>query len=170
MLMLLDASQKPAPARQIEALAAGLRERFGARDVLLVIDAIQPWAKGLGEGSEYDLLQDGLRELVGVTSALRAPCLVLSHRNRASTKEKQATAGMTAAKGTADFEHLAESVLHLAWEKDAAEADERSITAFLAKNRRGPGGFSLTLHFDTDTQSIRDGSMPRRWPPGGRRG
>lgn len=157
MLMLLDATIGPAPANLVEGFAGELRARCKARDVLLVVDALQPWARGLGDGDEYSLLQAGLTDLVRLTSKLRAPVLVLSHRNRSSTGSN--TSALTAAKGTADFEHMVESALHLAFDKDEKSSKfhpgARRVNVFVAKNRHGPKDITIALQFDGDRQVFR---------------
>lgn len=156
-LLILDATSGPAPAVQIEGLAAKLRDRFEARNVLVVVDALQPWARGLGTGTEYDLIQAGLSDLVGITSRLKVPLLLLSHRNRASAGANSTT--QTAAKGSADFEHLAESVIHLAYPKEggvnAFNPGERTVNVNVAKNRHGPSDLTLDLFFNRELQSFR---------------
>lgn len=156
-LMLLDATIGPAPANLVEGFAGELRQRCKTRDVLLIIDALQPWARGLGDGQEYDLLQAGLTDLVRLTSKLRAPVLVLSHRNRASTGSH--ASALTAAKGSADFEHMVESALHLAVEKDEKAAKfhpgTRRVNVVVGKNRHGPTDVTIPLHFDGDRQTFR---------------
>ncbi len=148
MLALLDAGRGPASREQIGGLLLSLRERWRFRSALLVVDALQPWARGAYEGDEYPALQEGLRDLVLVTSQTNTAALVLSHRNRESTRRKTGPVGsMTAAKGSASFEHLAETVLHLERVEGSA-----GVTVHLAKNRRGPAGFSTGLQFNRSTQ------------------
>lgn len=152
-LAFLDATVRPAMPGQIEGIAIGLRERFRCPHVLLVLDALQPWARGLGAGNEYDLIQAGIGEMRSLTATLRAPAMILAHRNRASAGDR--TAGLTAAKGSADFEHMAETVLHLSAGKtneEDASRPEKSVSIHIAKNRRGPMGFTLDLLFNGATQ------------------
>jgi len=149
-LVILDAGRGPASREQIRGLLDSLREKWGRRSALLVVDALQPWARGAYEGEEYPSLQEGLRDLVVVTSQTNTAALVLSHRNRESTRRRSGPGGsMTASKGTADFEHLAETVLHL----ERVEGSDR-VTVHLAKNRRGPAGFSISLLFNRSTQQF----------------
>ena len=153
-LAFLDATVGAATPEQMVTLANGLREKHSAPHVLLVIDAAQPWARGIGVGgADIEIQEAGISCLVGVAARLKAPILVLSHRNRASAKES-GPKGMTSAKGTADFEHLAETVIHLTckekgtgWSGDT----ERTIEAHLAKNRHGQAGTNIDLTFTEET-------------------
>lgn len=158
-LLLLDATSGPASAKLVEEVADELRQRWKSRDVLLVIDALQPWARGLGEGSEYDLIQSGLSDLVRVASKLRAPALVLSHRNRASAGNRKAadgqTSALTTAKGTADFEHLVDCALHLSPEVGKGSqfcATGKRVNIHVGKNRYGPTDITLMVPFDGTRQ------------------
>ena len=153
-LLLLDATRGPAPATLVAEVADELRQRFNSREVLIVIDALQPWSRSLGEGSEYDLIQAGLSDLVRLASELRAPALVLSHRNRASAGTRKAadaqSSALTAAKGTSDFEHLVESALHLSVETSKGSQfspNVKRVNIYVGKNRHGPTDLTLLLHF-----------------------
>jgi len=155
MVAFLDATAGAASEGQMMELAEALRERFRARDVLLVVDSAQVWARGLFSGSEYDVLQSGLSALGAVSSRLRAPIIVLSHRSRASTR---ANDPLSAAKGTADFEHMGETVIHLSRQKDSGPAGaERTVQAHIAKNRHGVSDYTVNLIFDAEIQEFREG-------------
>jgi replicative DNA helicase len=153
-LLLLDATRGPAPATLLEEVADELRQRWQSRDVLLVIDALQPWARGLGDGSEYDLIQSGLSDLVRVVSKLRAAALVLSHRTRASAGTRKAAdaqnSTLTASKGSADFEHLVDCALHLSVEagKGSQFCAGKRVNVHVGKNRYGPTDITLVFPFD----------------------
>lgn len=158
MLTFLDATMGAAPAEQLVPLAEAHRDRWHARHVLLAIDAAQPWARGIGMGADIEVQEAGISSLVGVAARLKAPILVLSHRNRASTQAKGGKT-MTAAKGTADYEHLAETVVHLTRQEDEEQSfsgfTERQIDAYLAKNRHGRSDVTLTFTFTEETQAFR---------------
>lgn len=165
MLMILDATRRPAPRHQIVSLCEALCERFQTRQVLIVVDAFQPWARGLTTGDEYAQTQFGIAELVAISNELRSPVMVLSHRNRAAAKDKNAT-GLVAAKGSADFEHLAETALHLSSaekEIDPTSNQPRQVSCHVSKNRHGPSGFSLPLYYDGRTDTFSDRSPSSRW-------
>ena len=158
MLLILDATRRPAPRHQIIALAQAHRQRFGARQILLVVDALQPWAKGLNDGAEYDQIQAGIADLVAVHNELSSPVLVLSHRNRLAARDRNAT-GLTAAKGSADIEHLAETALHLSRpdkEFDPCDGAQLEISCHISKNRHGPCGFALPLYYEGRTDTFSD--------------
>jgi KaiC/GvpD/RAD55 family RecA-like ATPase len=160
MVTLLDAAQEWAPWDHIQELAEVAQERFDAPRVLIVIDSLQAWAKRVYAGDLFDVCEAGLSDLVKVTSALRAPAIVISHRNRASANQENPNA-LSAAKGTADFEHLAETVIHLKADKREYPGQrEWVVTASLGKNRRGPAGFQERLTFDGDLQTFRCGGAP----------
>lgn len=163
MLTILDATQRPAEMKQIVALARAMKTRFEARHVLIAVDALQPWARGVYAGDEYSCIQAGLTDFVTAAHELHCPVLVLSHRNRVSTQGKSEQAGLVAAKGSADFEHLADTALHLSVQKaaDPHAPGPVEITLNVAKNRQGPSGFGLALKFDGKVQTFTDGSEGR---------
>jgi replicative DNA helicase len=151
MVTILDATQRPAPKEQIELLALALKQKFSARHVLLIVDAFQPWARGVySDLQEYEATQTGIADLVAVNAALSCPVLLLSHRNRLAARDKNAT-GLVAAKGSADFEHLADTALHLSTDlkdRDPCSQEPIQVSCHVSKNRHGPSGFSLPLFFD----------------------
>jgi replicative DNA helicase len=164
-LLLLDATRRPAPKHQVIALGKALGDRFGTTQVLVVLDALQPWAKGLREGVEYDAIQAAVADMVSIASELKSPVIALSHRNRLAARDKNAT-GLVAAKGSADIEHMAETALHLATdgkEYDPASEQPRDITCHISKNRHGPSGFYLSLYYYGRTDTFSDKPHGSQW-------
>lgn len=154
MVLLLDATSGPAHIDQLEHCATILKRRFpGSHHLLYVIDALQPWSRNVKPGQEYETIQAGLSELVGLTNRMKAPAIVLSHRNRASAGASGPN--MTAAKGSADWEHMGETIIHLSRAKEELQdrfANTIRVELGIAKNRHGQAGFSLPLDFDPRTQ------------------
>jgi replicative DNA helicase len=165
MLTILDATRHPAPKEQIAALAGALRKRFKATSALIVVDSLQCWSRGVRVGDEYACIQAALADLVSIAYELASPVIVLSHRNRAAAGAKEDKAGMVSAKGSADFEHLADTVLHLTpqGKADPCSDEPREVSCFIAKNRNGPAGFSLPLYFDGRTQTFSDRAPGVPW-------
>lgn len=81
---------------------------------------------------------------------------VLSHRNRVAARDKSEGTAMIAAKGSADFEHLAESVIHLRCDDEgrASPLVPSTVRLVLAKNRSGPAGISIEVPFDRERQRL----------------
>jgi replicative DNA helicase len=153
-VLLVDATSAPAGVEQIVKLVHALRARCQSRHVLLIIDALQPWSRGIRTGAEYETIEASLSDLVGLTNRLKVPTLVLSHRNRAASGS--GGANMTAAKGSASFEHMSESVWHLARAGDECHdrfvQDAVRVEVGIAKNRHGPAGYTVRLDFLPKTQ------------------
>jgi replicative DNA helicase len=157
LLTFLDATVGAARPAQIIALADELKRRSAARHALVIVDAAQPWSRGVYRGAaETEALQEGLAALVTVAGAITGPVIVLSHRNRASVRER-GVSEMVASKGTADFEHLSNVVIHL--KRGCENADgyfgERILELAILKNRYGPDGVTVPATFNPKTQEVR---------------
>lgn len=162
-LAILDATQVYASAADVQAVAEVWRDTRRAASCLVVLDSLHTWAASRSREedrrppTEYDSLNDALSELQRLAAALAAPVLVVAERNRAS----MASAGQSAAKGSARIEYSAESVISLNrdgdgedWREDAN--GERAIVAKLAKNRHGNTGRAIPLRFHGALATIRE--------------
>jgi replicative DNA helicase len=157
---IMDGTRGYASPASIRDVAESLRERAGARHVLVVIDSIQIWARSarsvggeLVAASDYDLINAGLSAAARLGADLACPILAISHRNRAGQKD----GGMHAGKGSGDLEYMAETVIDLSPDKDTRPDvnGETGITLAIHKNRHGLAGVTFALRFCGRLQEFR---------------
>lgn len=128
--------------------------------VLVIIDALHPWARRLaaagsdiGKKTSVDILNEALDTMTRLANEEHIPVIMLAHRNRASMKE----GGLSAVKGTSDAEHIADVVIDLHLEDQKQQNDLQRITiASAPKNRFGITGAQVRLMFDSDKQSFHE--------------
>lgn len=159
---ILDGTSGYASPQQILDVAESLKERAGTKQVLVVIDSIQVWAKtvrGVDSdfvgASEYELMNAGLGSLSSVASVLKSPVLAVSHRNRVGNRSNDAS--LHSAKGSGEVEYLAESVIDLTRKDEQPDSNgEVEISLKILKNRHGVPGLSVPLKFCGRIQKFRE--------------
>jgi replicative DNA helicase len=154
-LALADATTCFAAPDWIKAAATGLRARFKAAHMLIVVDSVHSWSEQSDSNlSEYDRLNAALLALGNLARALDVPILAVAERNRMS----MSAGGMSASAGTRKFEYAAESVFELNREKDTPPdaAGEVPLTLTLSKNRNGSPGRTIKLKFHGALQRFRE--------------
>jgi replicative DNA helicase len=156
-LAFLDATRGVVRTEQIISAAEDQMVRFEARRVLVVLDSLQVWSRGLkADGTEYDRVSFAVDALNRIARRLSCPILAISHKNRAG----QGFATMSGAKGSGDIEYAAESMIDLAppltQEDDNPLPDHlRRLHLAVLKNRWGSLGI-VPLTFDGRLQSFRE--------------
>ena len=152
---LVDSTREAVSPGTVTRQAHCLLEITEARHVLVVIDSLTVWARGMTDESgqpiaatEYDQINAGIKAVLAIASALRAPVLALSHRNRVGNRAKPGDAGLHAGKGSGDLEYAAETVLDLTVNKDEGGDREMPAALTILKNRHGRAGVTLRLRFD----------------------
>lgn len=149
-MAILDATSHPVSAQRIMDAARIVRDVHEAAHVLVVIDAWQPWARKLYTTmAEYDAVQAAIGDLEHISSELHCPVLLLSHRNRAAAKGGE-DSYLIAAKGSADFEHAAETVLYIARDPGTTRQPVRKVTIHVAKNRHGQDNMPVDVVLDSE--------------------
>ncbi len=156
-LAILDATEAPKRPDEIKADAERLKDHFKSDHILIVIDSFTDWARSLAFSSgaqetEYKAIEVGLTSLKRLASLLRAPVLIVVHKNRNS----QGTSGaenLFSAKGSGNFEYVSETL----WSLDPAEnsqsgfngndGNKTPVTLTLAKNRYGSRGAKVGFTF-----------------------
>lgn len=161
-MAIADATRAFAPAAWIRDAALALRDRAGARHVLIVVDSAHSWAQGMEgrEASEYDRLNHGLEALRAIASELVCPVLAIAERNRATMKD----GGLNSSAGSRRFEYMSETVFSLD-AKRGKDDDETpvpnasgdvEVTLRIAKNRNGSPGARIPLLFNGALQRFRE--------------
>lgn len=144
-LAILDATDARVTSdiilREAEALADGGR-------VLVVMDYLQAWALAVDGGrTEYEALAGGISSLVGISTRLDSPILVVVARNRAAQREG---GGLSGAAGSHKIEYSGHTFFDLTKGDQTPDGIEMTIT--LQKNRTGPVGSTMGLLFDGSLQ------------------
>lgn len=160
---ILDGTSGYASPQQILDVAESLKDRAETKQVLVVIDSIQVWAKTVrgvdndfAAASEYELLNAGLGSLSSLASVLKSPVLAVSHRNRVGNRSNDAS--LHSAKGSGEVEYLAESVIDLTRKDEQPDSNgEVEISLKVLKNRHGIPGLSIPLKFCGRIQKFREG-------------
>ena len=154
-LCLLDATRTPASRERIQE--AALVTKGDASNLLVVIDSLQSWAEGVGDGSgagEYEILNAGMKALREMAHALKCPVLFVSERNRDGMK----AGGLNAGAGTRKIEYGTETVFDL--DRDMLTKEDGSgeidVTLRLVKNRHGSVGKTIPLQFNGALQRFRE--------------
>jgi len=161
-LALMDGTLSYATPALIRDAAEALRERAGAKHVLIVLDSIQMWARSARGASadlltvgEYDLINAGLNAAARIGSDLACPIFAVSHRNRVGNKSD---GGLHASKGSGDLEYMAETVVDLARKDEQPDAaGEVEVKLTIHKNRHGVPGVSIPIRFCGRVQEFREG-------------
>ncbi len=156
-LAILDATNCAAPPESLRiALEATRRLNPENRHLLLVVDSIHAWVRGVSPpgSNEYEALNEGLETLRILASQFAIPVLGVGERNRASMK----SGGMSAAAGSRLFEYSAETVIDLERKEEAAPDAKGClpVTLRLVKNRHGTPGKTFSLEFHGATQSFKE--------------
>jgi replicative DNA helicase len=152
LLSIVDATRAFASPRFLRDAAE--IARGDARHLLIVIDSLHSWARGLAEGSEYDVLGEALTELRILSRTTQSAVLIVSEQNRASAGK----GGVNSGAGHRQIEYGAEVVIDLqrAENAQADGAGEVDVSLKLAKNRHGAAGKSIALKFNGALQSFRE--------------
>ncbi|GEM_PF-1148680 len=146
MLALADATQCFAAPAWLQAAASGLRARYQAAHLLMVVDSVHSWSEQAASNvPEYDRLNAALLALGSLARSLDVPILAVAERNRAS----MSVGGLSASAGSRKFEYAAETVFDLNREKDTPPdaAGEAPLTLQIQKNRNGSAGRSIRRAF-----------------------
>lgn len=163
----LDGSQQACSVAEVERYAETMRAVRDKKQVLVVIDSLHAWSRQLAMISrkietEFDAVNNAVRQAQQLALRLGSPILALAHRNRVG----QAKGGLFASKGSGEIEYAAESVLEL--DRDPDEPDEIAgeipMTVELLKNRNGAAGAQVQLRFCGLYQTFRDPVAGRRRP------
>lgn len=150
---VLDATLEPASRQTIVSAGIEMRSRTEARRILVVLDSLQWWARGLdASATEYEQIVRGIGAAREVALELGAPVLVVSHRSRSGQKH----GGMHASKGSGDVEYGAETLLELAKEVRPDSAGEVAAHLMVLKNRHGSAGAQIALRFSGRHQTFRE--------------
>lgn len=158
----MDGTRAYASPALVYDVAAGLRDKGEANNILVVIDSLQMWATGaraseqqLSAATEYDLINSGLDAAAEIATRLDCPVLMISHRNRAGQND----GGLHSAKGSGNIEYLSESLIDLSATKKQSQPDsngEVEITLSIHKNRHGVAGTNLALMYSGRLQTFRE--------------
>lgn len=164
-LSLMDASKFFASRDCIEKAADSWRSHLETNHLVIVLDSLQVWARsakgieGVGESSEYDLINTAIESLSKIASRLDCPIICISHRNREGNKGQ---GGLHAGKGSGDLEYVAESVIELTpnTKKDESLTDARGfyytpVNIAIHKNRHGENNRSFNANFYKCFQQFR---------------
>lgn len=129
--------------------------RGEARHLLIVIDSLHSWSRGLMNGvSEYDVLGQALAELRTLSRVTQSALLIVSEQNRAGAGKDSVNSGA----GHRQIEYGAEAMISLVREEKAQAdgAGEVDVTLKLVKNRNGAAGKAVPLKFNGALQSFRE--------------
>jgi replicative DNA helicase len=153
LLSIVDATRAFASPKFL--LDAAQIARGDAKNLLIVIDSLHSWSRGMMDGaSEYDVLGEALAELRTLSRITQSALLIVSERNRAGVSK----GGVSTGAGHRQIEYGAEVVIDLD-RKAEAQADgagDVDVTLKLAKNRNGAAGKSVALKFNGALQSFRE--------------
>lgn len=153
LLSIVDATRAFASPKFL--LEVAKIARGDARHLLIVIDSLHSWSRGLLEGaSEYDTLGEALAELRTLSHVTQSALLIVSERNRANISK----GGVNSGAGHRQIEYGAEVVIDLQRDEKAHAdgAGDVDVVLKLAKNRHGAAGKSVTLKFNGALQSFRE--------------
>jgi replicative DNA helicase len=152
LLSIVDATRAFASRKYLRDCAE--IARGDAAHLLIVIDSLHSWSRGLGEGSEYDVLGEALAELRMLSHTTQSAVLIVSEQNRASAGKGDVNSGA----GHRQIEYGAEIVIALQRAENALAdgAGEADVTLKFAKNRHGAAGKSVALKFNGALQSFRE--------------
>ena len=156
-LAIMDATAGMASVDLIRQTTEAMRAAASANTVLIVLDSLHVWARGLlrGMGSDYEIISEGTRSATELAALLNAPILAICHRNREGNKSG---GGLHAAKGTGDLEYEAWTVLdlHRNMEEREDSNGEVIVKAHFCKNRSRGLTVAVELKFSGRLQSFRD--------------
>lgn len=156
-LAIMDAMAGLASVDLIRQTAEAMRAAAKAKTVLIVLDSLHVWARGLlrGSGSDYEIISEGTRCATELAALLNAPILAICHRNREGNKSG---GGLHSAKGTGDLEYEAWTVLDLHRNMNDREDSngEVDVNAHFCKNRSKGLTGAVGLKFSGRLQSFRD--------------
>ena len=156
-LVLIDSTLAFTPPDYLQEEAEALRRDLKAQDVLLVIDSLHSWARGI-EGEEYGRLEMAINSLQSLAHTLKAPILCISERTKEANKGSET--GALDGAGHRAIGYGAESVISLTKDK-AAKPDGfgwKPITLVLDKNRNGPANYRIDLKFHGGFQAFKEAS------------
>jgi replicative DNA helicase len=152
----MDAMAGLASVDFIRQTAEAMRAAATAKTVLIILDSLHVWARGLlrGMGSDYEIISEGTRCATELAALLNAPILAICHRNREGNKSG---GGLHTAKGTGDLEYEAWTVLdlHRNMEEREDSNGEVNVKAHFCKNRSKGLTVAVELKFSGRLQSFR---------------
>jgi replicative DNA helicase len=160
-LVLMDAGGAYAAPSLIQDVAEAMREQRSVEHVLVIIDSLQVWSKGvrsldsgLAAASEYDLINAALISAEAIAQRLNCPVMMISHRNRVG----QDKGGLHASKGSGDIEYMTESVIDLTAKKDQQQDanGDTEVTAHIVKNRHNAPNVYVPLRFCGRLQEFKE--------------
>jgi replicative DNA helicase len=152
-MAILDGTLTCATPEAIREASLWFRERFENKNLFIVIDSLQVWARSAPLNlSEYDLVSLAVRNAREIALSLEGPILLISHRNRAG----QERGGLFASKGSGDVEYAAETVMELSRDPKGRPnaAGDIATTLTVLKNRHGASGTKIQLQFSGRYQSF----------------
>lgn len=145
-LLLVDATQAWADPAYIAEQAELLQADCEAEGVLVVIDSLHSWARGI-QGEEYARLELAIDALLHVAARVAVPVLAIAEQTKEANRQG-AAAGALASAGHRAIGYGAESVLSLNAADEMPDAyGERPVTLKLDKNRNGAAGQEVKLKF-----------------------
>jgi replicative DNA helicase len=152
MVAIVDGTTGFVPPSFIAQAVEALRARFGSGSVLVVLDSLHVWARGVqGGATEYETVTAACGSLHTLTKQIKCPVLAVSHRNRAG----QERGGLHAGKATGELEYVADSVLELA-PGEHTQPNVREVALWIHKNRNGQTGVMVELTFEGRLQLFRE--------------
>jgi replicative DNA helicase len=156
-LAIMDAMAGMASVDLIRQTAEAICAATTGKSILIVLDSLHVWARGLlrGLGSDYEIISEGTRCATELAALLNAPILAICHRNREGNKSG---GGLHTAKGSGDLEYEAWTVLDLHRKMEDREDSngEVEVKAHYCKNRSRGLMVAVELKFSGRLQSFRD--------------
>ena len=150
-----------ATCASIAVKADALRNRFGSKHVLIIVDSVTEWAPlatmneaVLSGASEYSLTENAVNGLRSLASALHCPLIAIAHRHRAG-QGKDADR-LHSAKGTGRYEYISESVWDLNRDFKVPTDRDGRVPAEISilKNRHGATGSTIQMMFEGRLQKF----------------
>lgn len=146
-LVIVDSTRRRAfaPPDYLIEQARLLRQDFEAEHVLIVIDSLHSWARGI-EGEEYARLEAAIDELEGVAADLDCPILCIAEQTKKANEAPES--GALASAGHRAIGYGSESVITLnASDEGPNGLGETSVRLKLDKNRNGARCKAIHLKF-----------------------
>ncbi len=146
LVEIIDASAEPIALTDIMREALALRDRHGAKHVMVLLDSLHAWAAtAIGAETEHERADLAILSLDSTTKRLGVSVVAIFERSMATMGAKGATNG----KGSATLGYKPDLTLNLDPVGQTILATGRKrVALYVAKNRDGEDRFVIPLEFE----------------------
>jgi replicative DNA helicase len=146
-LAFMDATTGVATVDYIRQSAEAMREEFKSETVLVILDSLHVWARGLlrGMGGEFEIVSEGTSRATELAAILQSPVLAICHRNREGNKSAKG-AGLHAGRGSGDLEYEAWTLLDLHRDMDQREDASGEVDVAMRFYKNRSNGLTPAIH------------------------